>query len=189
MALRRVARLLVEPAQQREAREVARVLVLELLHELGQPLVGAVDLGDDLVDLRAQRALLAGRSRARASASRAPRRSRAPWPAPARAPSARARARGCRPRPPHDVLRARPRPARTRRGCRARARARPSRRGSSARAPRAAGGSPCAASQSFCVEGEAHERAERLLLVGLHGEQRQGLLVAGARVGRSPRSW
>ena len=51
-----VARLLVERAQEREAREVVRVLVLELLDEHRQLLVGAVDLGDDLVDLGAQRA-------------------------------------------------------------------------------------------------------------------------------------
>jgi hypothetical protein len=57
---RGVARLFVEAAQQGEPREVAGVLVLELLDQLGQALVGPVDLGDDLVDLRAQGALLAG---------------------------------------------------------------------------------------------------------------------------------
>ena len=39
--------------------EVARVLVLQLLHELGQALIGAVDLGDDLVHLGPQGALTA----------------------------------------------------------------------------------------------------------------------------------
>ena len=56
-----VAGLLVERAEERQPREVRRVLVLELLHEHRELLVGAVDLRDDLVDLGAQRGLGARR--------------------------------------------------------------------------------------------------------------------------------
>ena len=58
--LRAVAGLLVESAEEREALKVVRVLVLDLLDEDRELLIGAVDLGDGLVDLGANGGLLAG---------------------------------------------------------------------------------------------------------------------------------
>ncbi len=57
---RRVAGLLVERAEKTQPREIAGVLVLELLDEDGELLVGAIDLGDGLVDLGAHGRLLPG---------------------------------------------------------------------------------------------------------------------------------
>jgi hypothetical protein len=56
-----VARLLIEGAEEGEALEVARVLVLDLLDQDGQLLIGTIDLGDGLVDLGADRGFLSGR--------------------------------------------------------------------------------------------------------------------------------
>ena len=43
--LHAVARLFVERAEKREPREVGDVLLLELLHQVGQPLLGPIHLG------------------------------------------------------------------------------------------------------------------------------------------------
>ena len=52
--LRAVSRLLVQGPEQGQARKIARMLVLELLDEHRELLVGPVDLRDDLVDLGAK---------------------------------------------------------------------------------------------------------------------------------------
>ena len=183
--LLRVARLFVEAAEQREAREVGRVLVLELLHELGQALVGAVDLGDDLVDLGPQRALL---------------------PRHGERPLERRQRRGVLVRLGLRV------PQLLQRG-RERAVV-PGRRGDDVLQLRLGLRVLAAVVQLatelalheearrlerhellvrrlrrrpvLLVERDGHDAADRLLLVGLRREQRQRLLVAGARLGEVP---
>jgi hypothetical protein len=55
-----VARLFVKRAEEGEPREVRRVLVFDLFDEHGQLLIGAIDLGDGFVDLRAHGRFLPG---------------------------------------------------------------------------------------------------------------------------------